>query len=558
MSSTPRPFADNPTRRRGNATGVFIAVLLLAVVGLFVANRFLGWELPGTKESSGPRIIAHTVKRGVFVLDTIERGEVESFDNAEVRVEAKATKGSELKILEVVPEGTNVKEGDFLVQLDARALEQDLVEQQISCNSQEAAMINSKNTYEAAKISLREYQEGTYEQLEQEAQSAIFISEETLQRAKEYLAYSERLSARGYVTPQQLDGDRFALKKARTELDAAETKLRVLQEFTKPKQMLSLESDVRSAKADWDSDQSSYKLELAKLEDLKVEIDKCRITAPQAGQVIYVNRSSSRGNSEFMVEDGASVREGQVIIKIPRSDLMQVEAKVNESRITNLKVGLPASVRIEAVGDDELTAEVTHVNEYPEATSWYSSQTKEYETEIRILESVPGLRPGLTAEVTIHIARVEDAILIPVQSVYERGRRTWCFRKKQGATEDSGPDGWEPVEISITSNNDKYVTIDEDGKNARDKDGVVGIQVGDRLAMNPKSLVEFMNLPDPEGAVSSREALGGSRPGASGKRPAGADGGRSGGRASGGPGGGRPATSSSDGAKPPGNRKAGS
>ena len=539
MATLPRPFADDLRDRRGSTTGVLLVLLVIAAIGVFFAGKHLGWEMPGTKKAAGPRIISHTVKRGIFVLDSIERGEVESFDNAEVRCEAKSAKGSELKILEVVPEGTSVDEGDFLIQLDARALEQDMVEQQISCNSQEASMINSKNTYEAAKISLREYEEGTYEQLEQEAQSAIFIAEETLQRSKEYLAYSERLSARGYVTPQQLDGDRFALKKAGTELDAAETRLRVLQEFTKPKQMLSLESDVRSAKADWDSDQSSYKLELAKLEDLKNEIDKCRITAPQAGQVIYVNRTSSRGNSEFLVEAGASVREGQVIIQIPRSGLMQVEAKVNESRITNLKEGLPASVRIEAVGDRELAGEVTHVNEYPVATSWYSSQTKEYETKIRILEDLPGLRPGLTAEVTIHIDRREDAILIPVQSVYERGRRTWCFREKENASEEDGIDAWEAVEIFIDANNDKYITIEDKDEG----DDASGIQAGDKLAMNPKSLVEFMNLPDPEGAVSSREALGGSRPGANkdrGGRPGAGSGRPGGGRPNAAAGGGRP------------------
>lgn len=496
----------------------FLILLALAAIGLFAAGKYFDWQFTGAQKQSGPKIITHTVKRGLFVLDAIERGEVESFDNEEVKCEVKAGRGTELRILTVIPEGTTVNKGDLIVQLDSAALEQDLVEQQIKCNSEEAEMITAKNTYEAAKISLKEYEQGTYEQEEQEAQSAIFISEEALRRSKEYLAYSERLSARGYVTPQQLDGDRFALEKARTELAAAKTKLRVLQEFTKPKQLLSLKSDIRSAEADWESEKSSYELELTELEELKQEIEKCAIMAPLAGQIIYANVASSRSSNEFMVEEGAEVREGQTIIRIPKSGQMQVEAKVNESRVTDLSIGLPATVRISAFGDRALEAEVTHVNEYPEPTSWYMSQSKEYETEIRILEEVEGLRPGLTAEVTIHISREEDVVLVPVQSIYERGRRTWCMRRKSGGSGDAVADQWEAIEVTIKSNNDKYVTIEK------------GIDEGDVLAMNPKSLAEYMDLPEPEQAATSREALGGGRPsGAEGKggRPAGKGGGKS-------------------------------
>jgi len=513
--------------RRGSAGMTSLILLVLVGIGLFAASSYFGWRVPGRQKQTGPRIVSHTVKRGLFVLDTVERGEVESFDNEEVTCEVKASSGNSMRILTVVPEGSFVKKGDLIVQLDSAALEQELVEQKIKCNSEEAEMITAKNTFEAAKISLKEYEQGTFEQEEQESQSAIFIAEETLRRAKEYLAYSERLSARGYVTPQQLDGDRFALEKARTELDAAKTKLRVLQEFTKPKQLLSLKSDIRSAEADWESEKSSYELELNELEELKVEIDKCAILSPLDGQIIYANVASSRSSKEFIVEDGAEVREGQTIVRIPKSGQMQVEAKINESRVTDVSIGLPATVRVSAFGDQELEAEVTHVNEYPEATSWYSSQTKEYKTEIRILEEVEGLRPGLTAEVTIHVSREEDAILVPVQSIYERGRRTWCMRQKPNTTGGSITDQWEAVEVTIKSNNDKYVTIEK------------GINEDDVLAMNPKSLAEYMDLPEPEQAATSREALGGGRPDGKTGRPGGAGGGRLAGA-----GGGRPAAAS--------------
>ena len=223
----------------------------------------------------------------------------------------------------MIDEGTEVQEGDVLVQLDSSALEQELVQQQITCNTTEAQMVEARNTFEAAKIAKKEYIEGTFEQESQQIQSEIFIAEENLRRAAEYVGYSERLAARGYVTSQQLEGDSFAVEKAQTELDTAKTKLRVLQEYTKPKMLKQLDSDIKSAEARWKSEQSSYELELSKQKDIEEQIKKCTLVAPQSGQVVYANTQGGRRESEFLVEPGAMVRESQVLIRLPDPSKMQ-------------------------------------------------------------------------------------------------------------------------------------------------------------------------------------------------------------------------------------------
>ena len=419
--------------------------------------------------------ITHTVERGLFVYDVVERGEVESSSNVEVRCEVKAQKTSGMTILEVIDEGTLVEEGDVLVQLDSSGLEQDLVQQQIACNAAEAAMITSRNTFEAAQIAKREYMEGTFHQEEQTIQSEIFIAEENLRRAQEYLVYSTRLAARGYVSPQQLEGDRFAVEKAKTELDTGQTKLRVLQEYTQPKMLKELDSNIRSAEAAWKADENSYKLELTRMQELELQIEKCTLRAPQAGQAIHANRSSRRGDSEFIVEPGSTVREGQTIIRLPDNSKMQVKAKVNESRITDLSEELPVTIRIDAFGDKTFEGVVTTVNEYPEPTSWFSSQVKEYATFVKILDVDPNLKPGLTAQVTIHVANIPDALRVPLQAVYEHGRQTYCFAR-------SG-DGWEAKKVSVARDNDKFALIDD------------GIAEGDVVALNPARLLDYVELP---------------------------------------------------------------
>ena len=59
----------------------------------------------------------------------------------------------------------------------------------------------------------------------------------------------DRLAAKGYVNQLQLEADKFAVEKSRKELDAAKTKLKVLDEYTKAKMLKQLESDIAIAKA---------------------------------------------------------------------------------------------------------------------------------------------------------------------------------------------------------------------------------------------------------------------------------------------------------------------
>jgi multidrug efflux pump subunit AcrA (membrane-fusion protein) len=471
------------------AAGAILIWLVLALVLAGVAAAAgMKYFLPSKKPAESSTITC-TVTRGVFEHNVVERGEIESASNVDVRCQVKARNSTGTTIIEVVEEGTLVQKGDILVKLDATALEQERVEQKISRNTKEAAMIEAKNQYEAAKIAKKEYTEGTYHQEEQTVKGEILIAEENLRKARQYLTYSERLAARGYVTSQQLEGDAFAVAKAKSDLETATTKLRVLREYTKPKTLKQLESDIKSAEARWKSEQNSFELESTKLADLEEQIKLCTIRAPQAGQVLYANDRSFRGGgSDFVVEPGSLVRENQTILRLPDASQMQVKAKINESRVTLVQPEMPATVRLDALGDATFQGIVTRVNEYPEPGSWFSSQIKEYATFVRILNSPKRIRPGLTAEVTIQVDRVDDAVIVPVQALSEIKRRYYCAVQKG--------EGWEPREVEITATNSKFVMV------------ASGVEPGEVLAMNPRELLEDQEV----GAAQSPETVSGMPP----------------------------------------------
>ena len=291
-------------------------------------------------------------------------------------------------------------------------------------------------------IAKREYLEGTNMQERQTIESEVFVAEENLNRAKEYYAYSQKLASKGYVNELQLEADRFAVEKAKKDLDTAKTKLKVLDEFTKPKMLSTLESAILIAKAKWDSGQNSHELELEKLQEFDDQIAKCTITAPQDGVVKYAHVMDGRGDQEFIVEEGTIVRERQAIIRLPNADSMRVNLKVNESLIQYVRPGMPAVISPVGFGDRVLRGTVEKVNQYAEPTGWRQANVKEYKAFVSIDDPAPDLRSGMTASVTIRCAEVPDALQVPVQAVYAHGDKFYCFvvqRRQMGSPRDQCP-----------------------------------------------------------------------------------------------------------------------
>ena len=246
--------------------GSLIALIFaLAVVG---GAAYFWWTYANTDDGE-TKAILHTVQRDDFVLEVIERGEIQSGGINEVRSKVKSKNTTGMAILRIVPEGTVVAKDDFLVELDSSALKEERTLQQINVAQVEALVVEARNLHETAEIAKKEYLDGTYVQERQTIESEVFVAEENLNRAKEYLEYSKKLAAKGYVNQLQLEADQFAVEKSEKELEAAQTKLKVLDDYTKAKTLKQLESDIAIANAKWEAQKHSFDLELGKLKDIE-------------------------------------------------------------------------------------------------------------------------------------------------------------------------------------------------------------------------------------------------------------------------------------------------
>ena len=436
------------------------------------------WWMSGNEDSLDAEIqpLFEEVKVDDFVLEFVEPGEIESAENVEIKSEVRSRSSSGTAILEIVPEGKVVEKGDFLVRLDDASLQKDLLRQRISVHQSKATLVKANADVEAATLALQEYLSGSFRENEEQLESAEFVAKENLRRAEEYLVYSKKLAAKGYVSEAQLEADQFAVEKARKELDLAQTKLEVLRIHSRKAQVNDLNASILTAEARLQSAQNSYQLEKTQESEIEEQIEKCMIISPSAGEVTYANNTKSGSSDSVLIEEGKLVRENQTIIRLPNASLLRVRAKVNENRIEQVRPGMKCSILIDAIRDLELDGTVESVSEYPiPSVSRYTSHIKEYSTEILINNPPPGVRTGMTAKVTIKSEFIENTLQVPLTAVFRKDSKSFCIV----STLD---EGMEIREIQLGSHNMNMAVV------------VGGLAKGEKVVLNPDHFRSSLEL----------------------------------------------------------------
>jgi len=507
-------------RRNGNAVVVVLGVLaILVAAGAYFFGPGLLSKINAGSKTSDSNAMTHTVGRENLVVTVTDDGELQSADNKDVKCEIAG--GS--TILWIIPDGTVVEEGQKIVDLDSSGIEEQLAAQTGVYEKALAAQIKATEDAAAAAIAVKEYVEGTFLKDLQEVEAQITIAQENMRSAQNVLDHTERMARKGFATPLQVEADEFAVKRAKLELDFAQTSKDVLEKFTREKTTKGLEATRDAAQALARSELAAVRLEKAKLDKFTKQLEKCVIFAPKAGMVVYYAERSRYGSSNSQIEEGSPVRERQIIVQLPDLTKMQAKMPVHESKVEQVQPGQRVYLK---VLDREFQGSVTSIANQPESKSFFAAKVKEYPAEVRIEGDCEGLRPGMTAEVEILIANLENVLTVPVSAVVVKGDQ--FFGYVQSA------DGPQKRELLLGLSNDKFVEV---------KDGVAE---GEEILMNPRAVMGDQ-LSDEDGETEKGESEkvnsrfgdtsnAPAHPSADGKKPSG---GVSGGRGTGSSGGAR-------------------
>jgi HlyD family secretion protein len=267
--------------------------------------------------------------------------------------------------------------------------------------------------------------------------SDIHLAVEELSRAEEKKRQSARLLEKGYVSAEEFEADKLALKRRTIAEEQAETAHDQFVSYDFPKEVAKLLSQVIEAEdtvlrvrkrgAANEAQKRSALISKRKQQELKVRrLDSylaqegmCTLYATMPGLVVYASSGKERrwGNNERITE-GASIREGQEIIQIPSPSSLGARISVHETFIDRVRKDQEAWVTVDAMPGVRIPARVKSVARLPNpADRWLNPDLKVYTTILDFVDAQPSLKPGMSAQVEILIKELEDVLAVPVQAV---------------------------------------------------------------------------------------------------------------------------------------------
>ena len=197
------------------------------------------------------------------------------------------------------------------------------------------------------------------------------------------------------------------LERLRVAADDARTKLKRAQELSVknliPRSDLeTAEVNVRSADAQIRSAEAAITQNEAQLKQNQVNLDHTVITAPIDGLVI--SRNVDRGQTV-----AASMQAPTLFILAADLTKMQVVANLDESDVGRIRPHQRVTFHVDAYPAEEFVGTVTQVRLQP----IMQQNVVTYATVIEVPNPELKLKPGMTANVNVEIARRSNAIRVP-------------------------------------------------------------------------------------------------------------------------------------------------
>ena len=439
------------TRRVRTLVIVTIAIGLIA----FAAMMLKASSSPGQSATN----LTHIIQRGDLMVTVTEQGTLESSENTEIKCGVRG----ENTVIWVIKNGSVVEPGDELVRLDTLAIEDAINERSKYAHWSRSAAEGSAAGVRRAKLAVEEYKEGRFVSQLMTLEKDLAIAESNLRTAQNMLSHSKQMAQRGYVSGLEIEQKEFSVEQAELSLDVIKTDIDVLKRFTKEMELETLQGNLNSLTATHAANEERAVLDETRRDQALEEFEQCVIKAKKSGLVIYPSAAAWKKAPD--IAEGATVYKSQTLLLMPDLTKMQVKVGIHESIVDRIEPGLEASIKLP---DSRLDAKVDQVASVAAPGGWWNGNVVKYDTIIK-LPSVPGLRPGMSAEVEILIAKHSDVLTIPVAAVLETEQDTLCW-----VTSPSGP---QRRVLQLGDSNDVFVVVND------------GLKEGDEVVLNPVAFI---------------------------------------------------------------------
>ena len=416
------------------------AAIMLVIPGAWLMAR-------DSAEDDGALVAR--VKRGEFVVTVRTSGELRAKKFVNITGPANAQQAGQynMKIASIIPEGTIVKEGDVVAELDRSTIASKLSEVMLALQKADAqheqAMLDSTLNLSKAREEMRTMELG--------------LGEKKL--AKEQAIYEAPTVKR----QAEIDYEKAERALAQAKVDYV----------TKTSQA---QAKMREVGADVERQRNLLKI----VQDVMTNFT---IRAPAPGMVIYQKEWNGKKRTV-----GSQVSSWDpTVATLPDLTDMESMTYVNEIDIRKIAVGQPVAISLDSDPSKSLTGKVTEVANVGEQRP--NTDSKVFEVKVLLTVADTTLRPGMTTSNSIETMRIPDAMFIPLEAVSTDSGVTVVYKR--------GGSGLTKQEIETGTMSDDEVVV------------LRGVEADDRVLLAPPPNRESLRLARLEGPSLKPDAIGG-------------------------------------------------
>ena len=348
------------------------------------------------------------VQKGPFKVYLIETGEVEAL--SQKMVTAPMMWSASLQIIELIPEGSMVKQDDFLIHFDASDLEL-----QIDLDKDRLITLNADLDKLKAQQSL------TMSDLN----NSLRLSKYSYDQAK------LRLGMREFESDAMQEEARLQVKQAEIDLERVKKQLKS-QKIIHKSQIIQREMSIKQAEN--------------RVKSLQDRINMFTLRAPCDGIVVY--QEVGRWTSRERLKKGYTAHPREDLISIPDLSKMQVKLYVNEVDRLKVHSGQKAEIVLDAYPEKEFRGTVRDVARLAQKVT-AETDLKGFAAYVDIEGSDQRLKPGMTAKVTIILEEIQDVVYIPAGTIFEVEGQPVVFLKGK----------YKPHAVYLGQRNDEFFVV---------------------------------------------------------------------------------------------------
>lgn len=355
------------------------AIVLVGVI--------LAWYFGPTAPTHSGDVVVD-VKHGDFQVIVTISGELQAQKFVRIQGPANAQQAEvyQMKISSIVPEGTVVKEGEIVAQLDRSAVAAKLAEVSLALQKAEAqytqAELDSALNLSQAREQIHTLDLGLEEKRLAKEQSTYEAP--TIRRQADIdLEKAQRALAQAKVDYKTKTGQAVAkMSEVSTEVERQRNKLKVVKDVT----------------------------------------ENFTIRAPAPGMVIYVKEWNGKKKGT-----GSAVTPWDpVVATLPDLTHMESITYVNEIDVRKVAVGQTTRISLDADPSKQLTGKVISVANVGEQRP--NNDAKVFEVKVAVQEADTTLRPGMTTSNAIETLTLHNVLSVPLEAVVIQDSIPYVFK----------------------------------------------------------------------------------------------------------------------------------